>query len=57
MDIVLKLLMVVANVFLGSWFISYAVDCFKRERYFGFGLHIMLAIWEVILLARTLLMA
>lgn len=55
-ELIVSIVAIVGYGSIGAWCICGAVDSFKRNRYFCFGLNIMIAIAEAILMSKYLLM-
>lgn len=47
MNLLFLLLFRTAIVLLTAWFISDAIVAYKEQRYFAFGVNIMLILWEI----------
>ena len=55
-EFILYLILVTFYFLIGAWSICNAVVAFKRNRYFLFGIEIMIAIVEVVNVAKIVLM-
>lgn len=54
MKAVIYLICIIVYMFLGTWNISDAIDCFKRQRYGWFGWNIMMTLWVTALIFRMI---
>lgn len=50
MEVLIRSVLFMICIFIGGYWISDAVREFKAEKYYKFGIDVMLAIYEVILL-------